>query len=146
MNKHKSAQAAVEFLFIIGFAMLLLLPSLALFGKFAEETSYTVTSGQINKMGSLMIATATQVYQATNGSSIIIQVNFPDGVTNMSIMNQNELVFATDIGGHASEQTYHSAIPLNGTFNASDYEKGFKKFQFTAVNGGTIVQIERIIE
>ncbi|MBI5072447.1 hypothetical protein HZA99_01370, partial [Candidatus Woesearchaeota archaeon] len=54
--KNKSGQAAVEFLFIIGFAMLLLLPSLALFGKFAEETSYTVTSGQINKLGSLMIA------------------------------------------------------------------------------------------
>ena len=142
----KTAQAAVEFLFIIGFAMLLLLPSLALFGRFVEETSYTVTSGQVNKIGSLMLATATQVYQGTNGSSIIIELNFPDGVTNMTILNSQELVFTTDIGGHASEQTYYSQVPLNATFNATDYEKGFKKFRFTAVDSGAQVQIERVVK
>lgn len=145
-NKKKSAQAAVEFLFIIGFAMLLLLPSLALFGRFAEETSYTVTSGQVNKIGFLMIATATQVYQGTNGSSIIIEVNFPNGVNSMSIQNNEEILFATDIGGKKSEQTYISEIPLNATFDAADYEKGFKKFKFTTINAGTMVQIERVIE
>lgn len=142
----KKAQAAIEFLFIIGFAMLLLLPSLALFGQFVQETSYTVTTGQVNKIAHLMLATATQVYQGTNGSTIVIDVNFPDGIANMSIINQEELLFVTDVGGHISDWTYYSDIPLNGTFNATDYDQGLRTFRFTSIDAGSRVKIERVQE
>ncbi|MFA6888891.1 MAG: hypothetical protein WC254_05350 [Candidatus Woesearchaeota archaeon] len=144
--KKKKAQAAIEFLFVVGFAMLLIIPSLALFGRFVEETAYTATTSQVNKIGNYMVTTAVQAYQGTNGTIIIIEANFPDGVQNMSIVNENELVFLIDIGGKRTEQVYYSKVPLSGSFNYSDVEKGLKKFRFTAINSGYIVFIERYVK
>lgn len=138
------AQAAVEFLFVVGFAMILILPSLALFGRFVEETAYSATSSQINSIGNYMLSIAVQAYQGTNGTVLVIEVNFPDGVQNMTIVNQNELVFSINIGDAESEQVYYSDVPINGTFSSSDFSKGLKKFKFTATESGTVVQIERI--
>jgi len=143
MNK-KKAQAAIEFLFVVGFAMLLIIPSLALFGRFVEETAYTATTSQVNKIGNYMVTTAVQVYQGTNSSMLVIEVNLPDGVQNLTIVNQNEIVFGINIGGAETEQVYYSEVPLNGTFDASDVVKGMKKFKFTATDSGTVVYIERI--
>ncbi len=142
----KQSQAAVEFLFIIGFAMLLLIPSLALFARFVQESSYTVTTSQVNKIGNVMLSTAIQAYHGTNGTIIVIDINFPKGVKNMTIIDNQQLVFITDIGGALSENAYYSEIPINGSFNESDYSDGLKKFKFTAVNAGSLVQIERIVK
>ena len=77
-KKPRKAQAAIEFLFVVGFAMLLLIPSLALFGRFVQESSYTVTTSQVNKIGNYMLSTAKTVYHGTNGTVIVIEVNFPE--------------------------------------------------------------------
>jgi hypothetical protein len=138
------AQAAVEFLFVVGFAMLLIVPSLALFGRFVQETSYTATTSQLNQIGNYFLSTAVQAYQGTNGTVLVVEINFPEGVENMSIVNNNELLFKVNIGGAESEQVYYSEIPLTGEFAAEDFSKGMKTYKFTATERGTIVQIERI--
>lgn len=141
--KKKKAQAAIEFLFVVGFAMLLIIPSLALFGRFVEETAYTATTSQVNKIGNYMLATAVQAYQGTNGTMIVIEVNFPEGVQNVTVVNENELVFSINIGGAESEQVYYSELPLSADFSSEDVTKGLKKFRFTAINNGEMVHIER---
>lgn len=146
-NARKKAQAAIEFLFVVGFAMMLLIPSLALFGRFVQESSYTVTTSQVNKVGNYMLSTAKTVYHGTNGTVIVIEVNFPEGVTEMEIPEtQDQLIFRIDIGGAETEQVYYSDVPINGTFNSSDVIEGVKKIKFEAVNNGALVQIERLIK
>ncbi len=140
----KKAQAAVEFLFVVGFAMILILPSLALFGKFVEETAYTATTSQVNQIGNYILSTAVQTYQGTNGTVLVIELNFPDGIENMSINNNHELVFNINIGGAESEQVYYSEIPIRGEFEQEDFSKGLRKYKFTAVDSGSVVQIEKI--
>ncbi len=142
-QRSAKAQASIEFLFVVGFAMLLIIPSLSLFGMFVQETSDTVTQSQINKIGNYMINTATQTYHGTNGTVIVIEVNFPEGVSGLEVMNGNELVFtfADELSGQA---VFYSDILLNGTFTEDDINKGIKKFKFTATESGSIVLIERI--
>ncbi|MBI5001963.1 hypothetical protein HZC31_01110 [Candidatus Woesearchaeota archaeon] len=147
-QKHRKAQAAIEFLFVVGFAMLLLIPSLALFGRFVQESSYTVTTSQVNKIGNYMLSTAKTVYHGTNGTVIVIEVNFPEGVTDMEIPEEthDQIIFTMDIGGAETQQVYYSDIPINGTFSSSDVLEGIKKFRLEAINNGALVQIERLIQ
>ncbi|PIN79778.1 hypothetical protein COV16_02505 [Candidatus Woesearchaeota archaeon CG10_big_fil_rev_8_21_14_0_10_34_8] len=141
----KKAQASIEFLFVIGFAMLLIIPSLALFGRFVQETTYTATASQVNKIGNQMLTTAIETYHGTNGSVIIIELDFPEGITEMKI-EENALIFATDVSGEESEMVYYSEIPVNGNFEESDWTKGRKKFKFSAIDSGTVVNIGRYIK
>lgn len=142
ITKSKKSQAAIEFLFVVGFAMLLLLPSLALFGRFVQETSYTVTTSQATKIGYYMLSTATQAYHGSNGTVIVIEVNFPDGIKNMMIPTEDELVFIIETAGGESEMVFYSEVPINGTFNKTDYTKGLKKLKLSTID--STVQIERI--
>ncbi len=146
-KKHKKAQAAIEFLFVVGFAMMLLIPSLALFGRFVQESSYTVTTSQANKIGNYMLSTAKTVYHGTNGTVVVIEVNFPEGITNVEIPEEthDQIIFTMDIGGAQTQQVYYSDIPINGTFNSTDITEGVKKLKFEAINNGALVQIERSV-
>lgn len=144
-KKPKQAQAAIEFLFVVGFAMMLLIPSLALFGRFVQESSYTVTTSQVNKIGNYMLSTAKTVYHGTNGTVVVIEVNFPEGVTVMEIPEEthDQIIFTMNVGGTETQQVYYSDIPINGTFNSTDITEGVKKLKFEAINNGALVQIER---
>lgn len=146
MNTPK-AQASIEFLFIIGFAMLLLLPSLALFGHFVQETTTTATAAQLHKIANALLATGKQVYYNGNGSSIVLEVNLPEGITEMRISEEEQaLIFIVDIAGTSSEMVYFSGIPINGSFSAEDWTEGRKKFKMTATNYGSVVDIERWVK
>ena len=138
----KKAQASIEFLFVIGFAMLLIIPSLALFGRFVQETTYTATTAQTHKIGNQMLTTAKQVYHGTNGSIIVMEFNFPDGLTGMTIQ-EDTLNFSAEVAGKKTEMVYYSDIPIEGTFEEEDWTKGRKKFKFTATEAGTVVTIKR---
>ncbi len=147
VKKHKQAQAAIEFLFVVGFAMMLLIPSLALFGRFVQESSYTVTTSQANKIGNYMLSTAKTVYHGTNGTVIVIEVNFPEGITSVEIPEEthDQIIFTMDVGGAQTQQVYYSDIPINGAFNSTDITEGVKKIKFEAINNGALVQIERSV-
>ncbi len=94
-----------------------------------------------------MLSTAKTVYHGTNGTVIVIEVNFPEGITNVEIPEEtnDQIIFTIDIGGAETEQVYYSDIPINGTFNSADVTEGIKKFRFEAINNGALVQIERVI-
>lgn len=146
MNTHK-AQASIEFLFIMGFAMLLLLPSLALFGHFVQETTTTATAAQLHKIANALLATAKQVYYSGNGSSIVLEVNLPEGITEMHISEEEKaLIFTVDIAGASSEMVYFSDISINGSFSAEDWTEGRKKFKMISTRDGSVVDIERWVK
>lgn len=144
-KRNTKAQAAVEFLFVMGFAMMLLIPSLALFGRFVQESSYTVTTSQVNKIGNYMLATAKTVYHGTNGTVVVIEVNFPEGITEVEIPEEthDQIIFTMNVGGAETQQVYYSDIPINGTFNSMDITEGVKRLKFEAVQNSALVQIER---
>ncbi len=138
----KKAQAALEFLFVIGFAMLLLLPSLGLFALFVQESSSTVTANQVETLGNTFLNTATQVAASGEGATLVLEDVFPDRVISLEIQNNNELAFSTSIGGVETTQVYYSSFSINGIFTADDVSKGNKKFSFQLDENG-IVAITR---
>jgi hypothetical protein len=134
----KKGQASIELLFVIGFAMLLIIPSLALFGRFVQETTYTATASQTNKIGNQMLTTALQAFHNGDGTVIVIEVNMPDGIQEMEInTDENAIIFTLNLEGEDSEQVYFSTVPIDGTFEETDYNKGIKKFKFE-VNDSTV--------
>ncbi len=134
------AQASIELLFVVGFAMLLIIPSLALFGRFVQETTYTATSSQIQKIGAQFITTAMQVYYSNDGAIIIIEVNMPNGVQGMEIDEaEDTIIFTTNVEGKEAEQVYFSEVPISGTINSEDYTKGIKKFKLTSSDGTVVI-------
>jgi uncharacterized protein (UPF0333 family) len=137
----KKGQASIELLFVIGFAMLLIIPSLAMFGRFVQETTYTATSSQVHKIGNQMLTTATQTYHNNDGAIIVLELNFPEGIQAMEIdTTENAIIFTMNVAGETTEQVYYTDVPIEGTFEDEDYTRGTKSFKFTATEDAVTIE------
>lgn len=149
MNK-KNAQSAIEFLLTVAISLVLIVPALVLFFHFTEDATFTALDERIQGIGQAMKETTESVYYYGNGAKEIIDLEFPQKITMLSIQNQHELVFTMETSSATTEQSFYSDITLTtgptyttpGEFNPDDYTEGIKKFQFENVNG--IIEITEL--
>jgi len=144
MNK-KNAQSAIEFLLTVTISLVLIVPALVLFFHFTEDATYTALDERIQGIGQAMTETTESVYYYGNGAKEIVDLEFPQKITELSIQNQHELVFTMETSSGTTEQSFYSDIVLKTTypttpvtfdpFNPDDYTEGIKKFQFENING-----------
>ena len=83
------AQAAMEYLMIAGFVMLIMLPLVYLVYNYTQESGADIVEAQINKLGRDIINNAESVYYFSSPSKITIDTNMPRGVLNITI-HQND--------------------------------------------------------
>lgn len=88
----KKAQAAMEYLMIAGFVMLIMLPLVYLVYNYTQESSADIVNAQITKLGRDMINNAESVYYFSNPSKITLDFNMPRGVLNMSVHQNDQAV------------------------------------------------------
>ncbi len=147
------AQAAMEYLMIAGFVMLIMLPLVYLVYNYTQESSADIVNAQITKFGRDLVNNAESVYYASSPSKITLDFNMPRGVQNMSIQQQlkpeeigckkcTELVFlvqqkegkavltfSTNVD--IRTQTYDSAT-RSSVFNSTAFTEGLKHFNIQA--------------
>lgn len=148
MKGCKFAQISMEYLVLVGFVMVMIVPSVYLYSERQKSYQSEMTSAQINQAGTLITDNVKTIYSLGKGSKTIIDVNLPPNIVNMSIFAGRELVFRirTAIGDSDMMYTCYfcsdAGPTLNGTFAESDFSQGRKTFRVTACTN--YILIERV--
>jgi len=87
----KKAQAALESLIIIGFIVLLSIPIIFYFFLYSGEKLAQVADFQIESILGQIVDSATEVWYQGEGSSKIITLYIPPGITNIYFGGDNQI-------------------------------------------------------
>ena len=108
-------QSALEYLLIIALVLGIIVPTTYLLFRYTSESNVRIIDSQINQIGRNIIDTAETVYFSGEGSKIILEINMPEGIDNVSILKKRELVFniTTELG--ATEVVFFSSTDIDIT-------------------------------
>ena len=112
LNKMPKAQSALEYLMIIALVLGIIVPVTYLFFKYSSESNAEIVDSQIIKIGRNIIDTAEIVYFSGEGAKIVVELNMPEGVDDIYILSNRELVFevTTEIG--ETESVFFSSVDI----------------------------------
>jgi hypothetical protein len=111
----KRAQSGIEYLAIVGIALLVLTSGMLIFSNYARTSSDDVTSNQLNLIGNTIMTNAEAMYVLGNESWITIEFNFPKVVSNAAINNNQEMFFA-----YSTSRGDSYAVFFSDKFNLSN--------------------------
>jgi hypothetical protein len=110
----KKAQSAMEYVSIVGFIMIIMLPATYLYIKYSGDSSDSVTNAKIDVISNEIVSAAEQMYAYGAGSQTTIKINFPKGIQKVEFI-ENEIVFyVLNSGGGLNEIAKVSNVPLSG--------------------------------
>ena len=144
------SQSALEYLMIIALTLGIIVPTAYIFFQYSTESNTKILDSQINQIGRSMIDTAETVYFSGQNSKIVLQLNMPESVNTINIINNRELVFnvTTDIGG--GEAVFFSSVSiasptcLGSTCSLAEIAgSGLKNIKFQSYNNGNQVLISK---
>jgi hypothetical protein len=102
-NCGRLGQVSIEFLMIVGFALLMTLPLFYLFFKQTEQINTEISAGQVDKVASELRDAADEVYYLGVPSKKTLTIYLPEQVQNITFSNSNisgSMVFTVDsVGG-----------------------------------------------
>ncbi len=147
------AQAAMEYLMIAGFVMLIMLPLVYLVYNYTQESGADIVNAQITKLGRDLVNNAESVYYFSSPSKITLDFNMPRGVHNITIQQQldpvtsgckkcTELVFLVQQKEGKAVLTFSTNVEIrtesydlatkSSTFNSTAFSEGLKHFNIQA--------------
>tara|TARA_Y100000310_G_C20443452_1_gene697209 strand:- start:39 stop:482 length:444 start_codon:yes stop_codon:yes gene_type:complete len=105
-------QSALEYLMIIALALGIIVPTTYLLFRYTSESNVQIIDSQISQIGRNIIDTAETVYFSGEDAKIVLELNMPENVDDIYILDSRELVFkmTTEIG--ESEVVFFSSIPV----------------------------------
>ena len=115
----KKSQVSIEYLVILGFALLLLIPIVSIFQASSVQSEELANSNLVVLSGRAFLANAESVFYQGRGSRVKVELFFPSVITNVttfkhSSSSQTELVFSTTINSVETDFVFFS--PINITF------------------------------
>jgi len=153
INKRLSskAQAAMEYLMIAGFVMLIMLPLVYLVYNYTQESGADIVNAQITKLGRDLVNNAESVYYFSSPSKITLDFNMPRGVHNITIQQNplesgckkcTELVFLVQQKEGKAVLTFSTNVDIrtetyddttkSSAFNSTAFTEGLKHFNIQA--------------
>jgi len=113
----KRAQSAIEYILIVAFALLMIIPATALFYQYSSDSQSSVINSQLFKLGNELISTAKLMYSVGEDSWQTIELTFPANILSVKVYNGtvSELVIRYD-DRFVSELVFFSR---NQLFNAT---------------------------
>lgn len=163
---NNKAQSSTEFLLVFGIGLSLTLILGAVFFSYFNEERHSLDKLQIQNIGDEVMSNVDKIYFLTRGNKFSIDANFPDGITNLSILhyynmsNESFDILAIETYNNythyfESSETYirfnctkchhnetiHMGQPVNiSYYNESNFAQGMKKIKFESM--GSWVSID----
>jgi hypothetical protein len=110
----KKAQSSIEYIMIISFGLLIMLPITYYAYSYASGQTDETVHSTLKGIGDQIADTAEQVYYLGAPSKMTIEANFPDTVKDITILGQKELVF--HFGDKRNEIVFISKPPIVGPY------------------------------
>ncbi len=110
------AQFSLEYLFVIGFAMAIVLITAYAFFIQSRESTEDQQLATIDFIAHDMLSNAKNVYYAGALSKKTLRYTMPQILNNISVTGDNAIVFSVTKEGVTSELPYYSDVPIEGYF------------------------------
>ena len=152
LGKSRSSQSSLEYLFIIALTFAILIPTTYLFYNYSKESSNEITDAQITKLGRSIIDASETIFYSGEGSRTVLELNMPESIFNVLIIDGKELVFNVTTAYGTSEIVFFSSANLttsgaNCNANVCQIpelpQQGLKKLKIEAI-GKNSVSLETI--
>ena len=147
MHSNK-AQGSVEYLSIVGIALLLLIPATILFTNYARNTNDEVVANQIALIGNSILGKAEEMYVLGAGSWTTEEIIMPESLAESVISGNQDLVFRYDsFNGRTDAVFFSYRFDINNGSNCSDpcslgFTPGINKVRIEYKNNS--VQIRKV--
>ncbi|MEM4755665.1 MAG: hypothetical protein QW594_00875 [Candidatus Woesearchaeota archaeon] len=108
------AQFALEHLLVVGIGLLVLVPGIYFFYSNSLSQTNELQHAQLYHLGNTMKNEAESLYVLGPPSKSTLIVSFPEGIENISINDQEELIFTlkNDLG----QMVFLVDVPINGIY------------------------------
>ncbi len=120
--------------------LLVLVPTIYTFYRFADNQNERISSDQIFSFGREVVNTGELVYYQGSPSRITLTQSLPDNVESMEILTDwttdpriNEFVIAHRVGEVVNDHAFPSQINMVGSFDAADVTPGVKNARIQAM-------------
>ena len=111
------AQFSIEYLIMMGFTLLLIIPTIIIFANESTNIKSDIALSQINKVALKLSEKAEEVYYQGAPSRTTIRTNLPSGIENISISGK-DIVFIYSGYGNSTITVIETA-QVNVTGNIS---------------------------
>ena len=131
----KKAQISMEYVVIVGFVAVIVIPMLIVFYTYADRTEDEIVSNQVMKIGYSISDSAESMYYLGEPSRTKLKAYFPQNIRNITIGN-NELVFYVNTKEGIDQVVIYTPVPIQGSL---DHHQGYHTIQIRS--RGTYVEI-----
>jgi uncharacterized protein (UPF0333 family) len=113
----RRAQVSVEFLMVVGIAMLMMTVSTYLVFDYTQSYSSQNAMQQVAQIGYELIDDASAMYIYGSGSFGTLSASLPENIYDISVVDNTTLVFELNTQRGIIPVYIFSEIPINGTRN-----------------------------
>lgn len=110
------AQISMEYLIIVGFVAVIVIPMIIIFYTYAGRTEDQIVSNQMQKIGLKVGDSAESVYYLGEPSRTRVRAYFPKNIDSATIGN-NELVFIVRTKQGLDHIVIYSTVPVSGSLD-----------------------------
>jgi uncharacterized protein (UPF0333 family) len=121
----KAAQVSLEYLAVVAISFLLLVPGLYFMLEYTKGTAASIKSFQVNQVGHLIIDSANTVDGYGRDARLVIQIEMPDGIKNISAHGKS---LSMDLLGQGSS-LFTSKVNMTVVLQPDDYSSGMKRYR-----------------
>jgi hypothetical protein len=86
-NRCKKAQSAVEYIFIVALALMLIIPGTIIFYQYSQASQKAIVSSQVYKIGSDLVGAAHSMYSVGENSWQTLEISFPSSIHEVKVYN-----------------------------------------------------------
>ena len=108
------SQVSVEYMFIMGFATIIIIPLLVIYYTYSADTNDAVASNQALQIARGIVDSSESVYYLGKPSQTTLKLNFPDNIKSINLSNR-EVVFKMKSQQGITEIVQVSSVNMSGT-------------------------------
>ena len=141
------SQSSLEYLLVVALTFAIIVPTTYLFYNYSKESNQEISDSQITKLGRSIVDSAESIYYSGQGSKTLLELNVPDNVKTVQIIDKRELVFNISTNFGTSEIVFFSkanitAANINCVGNVCTIPElassGLKNVKIEAINKDTV--------
>ncbi|MBN2458408.1 hypothetical protein JXB31_04740 [Candidatus Woesearchaeota archaeon] len=116
MGMKKRCQVSLEYMLMVGFTLLLIIPIVMIYGSEKQAISDQVSFSQASQIATKITDSVETVYYLGKPSQTTIRVYFPQNIDEM-IISDNEVVIRLNVGNTITEAVSISQVNMSGNLD-----------------------------
>ncbi|MCA9477773.1 MAG: hypothetical protein KC535_01355 [Nanoarchaeota archaeon] len=124
MKRGLRAQSSVEYIFIVAFALMIIIPGAFVFSQYSSSSQAGLRNAQIYKIGSDLIDASELMYSVGENSWQTVDLTFHPDIQSLTVYNGsdgiNELVIKYQ-DRYGSEAVFFTEIPITNSSSTDTF-------------------------